>query len=444
MKNCLIMGSGRSGTSMLAGILYNSGYYLGDNLYAPNESNPKGFFENRFINGINEEIIVETRKKNRDTNFLYPQLKDMQMWLEVFPPGIEIFSNISTERKIKKALSVQPFCYKDPRFSYTLPAWIKHLDEIIILVVFRHPSITAKSIIKECNRRKYLKDVKMSFKRAIEIWESMYSHILKNYETYRSENIQWKFINYYQLFKEEKILELEGILAANLDKSFPEAAFNRTREKESVPRHIAELYKKLCKLAEYNEEMIIKEKKEKLNDVYFIKMDIKLLLSKKNKTDKEKLRLILNYLKLNNFQKACFWFKKLIMESSKKEVIFEAFVEFSKFKSNCKLEKNLTNKLIKATNSLSPRSLNKLQIYRIASLYKKIGNMEKSEKWFRQILKNQEMDSLKAGAYFHLGEIELKRGDRKKAYNLFKNCVKINPKHAKAKKYLESLKYSEK
>ena len=50
VKNCLILGSGRSGTSMIAGILHKAGYFMGDNLYPPRSANPKGFFENWEIN----------------------------------------------------------------------------------------------------------------------------------------------------------------------------------------------------------------------------------------------------------------------------------------------------------------------------------------------------------------------------------------------------------
>ena len=53
------MGSGRSGTSMLAGILHQSGYFLGEGLYKPQESYPKGFFEYRSINSINEAILQQ-------------------------------------------------------------------------------------------------------------------------------------------------------------------------------------------------------------------------------------------------------------------------------------------------------------------------------------------------------------------------------------------------
>ena len=45
MKNIFITGSGRRGTSMLAGLFSQAGYFFGDKLYPPREANPKGFFE---------------------------------------------------------------------------------------------------------------------------------------------------------------------------------------------------------------------------------------------------------------------------------------------------------------------------------------------------------------------------------------------------------------
>ena len=59
MKNVLILGSGRSGTSMVAGTLSKAGYFMGERLYKPRESNPKGFFEDPEINGINEALIAK-------------------------------------------------------------------------------------------------------------------------------------------------------------------------------------------------------------------------------------------------------------------------------------------------------------------------------------------------------------------------------------------------
>jgi len=57
MNNCIILGSGRSGTSMIAGFLHKDGYFLGDRLYKSRDSSPKGFFERKETKSINEQIL---------------------------------------------------------------------------------------------------------------------------------------------------------------------------------------------------------------------------------------------------------------------------------------------------------------------------------------------------------------------------------------------------
>ena len=56
MYNCLILGSGRSGTSMAAGVLAKSGYFMGRNLIPPRPANPKGFFESEQITDVKKRL----------------------------------------------------------------------------------------------------------------------------------------------------------------------------------------------------------------------------------------------------------------------------------------------------------------------------------------------------------------------------------------------------
>src|SRR5690349_21816574 len=75
MYNLFILGSGRSGTSMLTGSLANSGYMLGENAeyLGKNAANPKGFYEDFEVNTINEDILAlylwNFREKIRRTFF---------------------------------------------------------------------------------------------------------------------------------------------------------------------------------------------------------------------------------------------------------------------------------------------------------------------------------------------------------------------------------------
>ncbi len=93
---------------------------------------------------------------------------------------------------------------------------------------------------------------------------------------------------------------------------------------------------------------------------------------------------------------------------------------------------------ISIINSLKEKKV--IDIYREGSLYKKIGEFGLSKKWFVCITKKDVSRKVKSGAYFHLGEIELWEGRKKRAVQYFEKCLKLNPAHQKAKQYLDELK----
>lgn len=250
MKNCIILGSGRSGTSMVAGTLAKSGYFMGDNLYPARESNPKGFFEDPFINGINEEILermcfgaVESIKRKLSGI----RLTDGQRWLEKIPLDARLPSSMALTEKILTAVNKAPFCYKDPRFSYTLPIWRPYLQNTVFICVFREPTVTAQSIIKECSAMEYLKSVKMSFKYALEIWFHIYNHIL----TTHIHEGEWLFLHYDQVLSFDGASRIEAIAESATDKSFPEEQFKRSSSTLECPSKHRKMYAQLCELARY-------------------------------------------------------------------------------------------------------------------------------------------------------------------------------------------------
>ena len=59
MVNLIILGSGRSGTSLVTGLFAKAGYNQGTRLSGPNEGNPKGRFEDRQVNYTNEIILSQ-------------------------------------------------------------------------------------------------------------------------------------------------------------------------------------------------------------------------------------------------------------------------------------------------------------------------------------------------------------------------------------------------
>lgn len=255
IPNLIILGSGRSGTSMFTGALANSGYFLGENseYLGQNKSNPKGFFEDLEVNTINEDILKKSlfdfperiRRRFFPAYTFYRARWLSRMSLNYIPK-----SDNEIDQRIKKVVSKVPFCFKDPRFSYTLPVWQKIIPEnTCYLVVFRHPHVTAKSIERECEESPALNKLKMSQKKALKVWFLMYSHILKSYRS-SSNKQNWFFVHYDQIFDENKLSSLQAFLKVKLDSEFAEKKLSRAgKAVEALSGKERSIYEELNELA---------------------------------------------------------------------------------------------------------------------------------------------------------------------------------------------------
>ena len=65
----LVLGMGRSGTSLLTGLLSLCGAGLPDDLLAPDAANTKGYFEPVDVLGINERFLKSLGTSWFDTSF---------------------------------------------------------------------------------------------------------------------------------------------------------------------------------------------------------------------------------------------------------------------------------------------------------------------------------------------------------------------------------------
>jgi hypothetical protein len=238
-RNCLILGSGRSGTSMLAGTLRLAGYYMGEHLIPADASNPKGYFEDDEINAINEELLAQVT---------LPRPASGWRWLAAVPVGTPILCPPAITKRIKAQTGQSPFCFKDPRFCYTLPAWRSFLLDTVFLCIFREPARTSSSILKECRDADYLQVLPMDFASAVEVWTLMYRHILEEHR-YAGE---WLFFHYEQLFSEAALRRMEEALCVRADCQFPDRSLKRSSaDGDDVGTTAREVYEQLCEMARY-------------------------------------------------------------------------------------------------------------------------------------------------------------------------------------------------
>ncbi len=248
MRNCLILGCGRSGTSMLAGSLFGAGYYMGNKLYRARTANPKGFFESFQINRINERLLKSLAPSRSTHLFMrvwragYPS----ERWLAEVPVGTPIrMPTPRLVRRIRRHLNRLPFALKDPRFCYTLPAWRPHLPrDTVFLCIFREPGRTVASILKECAA--LYPDIRLTENEVYSIWLAMYGHILHHHRHIGN----WLFVHYNQMLDGSAYPRIEAHLGTHINRHFADRRLQHAAPHRAPPRTL-NTYRSLCSLAHY-------------------------------------------------------------------------------------------------------------------------------------------------------------------------------------------------
>ena len=251
MKNCLILGSGRSGTSMVAGMLRQAGYFMGENLHAPNPANPKGFFEDMAVNLLNEALLAPHVPKRPPLlgRWLFRSRPiHLQRWLAVVDSDANFDASSEQRQRMAELTARQPFCFKDPRFCYTLPAWRPYLAKAVFVCVFRHPAATVESILRECREAEYLRSLQLTRAQAYAVWHRMYRAILDRHR----QDGAWLFLHYEQAFTDDGVRALANHTGAAIDGAFAERDIGRTRHVDEIaPADILATYRDLCVQAAY-------------------------------------------------------------------------------------------------------------------------------------------------------------------------------------------------
>jgi len=254
MRNALVLGSGRSGTSLLAGLLHKNSYFAGENLWPPTVSNPLGYFEDVEINRINEDLLAKVVpwRPPGVVGALWPTHRDRprytQRWLAMLPTGTAIPSDFALDARMVHQTSRRPYLFKDPRFCYTLPAWAPHLAaDTLFLCVFREPQRTVDSIIKIIRTERYLRDLTLNAQGAYQYWEAAYRSVL-----YQKGKLggEWLFLHYDEILEGRSHSILEEQLEASVDRGMLRADLKRSMAAGDTSPSAAALYQELIELSE--------------------------------------------------------------------------------------------------------------------------------------------------------------------------------------------------
>lgn len=251
--NVIILGSGRSGTSVTTHLLAESGMHLGRRLLPANEGNPNGRFEDVEVNAINEEILAKVvpRRPPLIGDWLFRHIPvKYQRWLAAVPVSKDCVGDEAIESRIRSVVDEQPFCFKDPRFCYTLPVWRPFVSNVKCVCVFRHPVATARSMVKEHDQEPAMKDsLTFNFAQGMRVWKCMYSHVLEKHV----REGEWMFLHYRQLLAGDGALRLGEFLGRRVNPSVVSRELERSSPDVCNDREANRIYAELCQRANYKE-----------------------------------------------------------------------------------------------------------------------------------------------------------------------------------------------
>lgn len=236
MRNCLILGSGRCGTSALAGALAHSGVYMGLHPMGPTPQMPLGYWEDRWVNHWNNELLG--------------QVCDYK-GLFIAPIPLDVVNKIALARfsdpmRARRMLWFKPYAIKDPRFAFTYRAWKPLLaPSTVCLVLFRNPSDFVDSAI----RLRTDFPVISGDRAALEgMWENSYQHVLAN------DDGSFAYIEHDELMKGTVKGFLEELLGYRIKWSFIEPKLTRITDAR-CPEHLWATYQELRNRAANRERL---------------------------------------------------------------------------------------------------------------------------------------------------------------------------------------------
>lgn len=257
-RRVFVLGAGRSGTSLLAGLFRRSGLFMGEAAYLRRDANPHGFFEDREVNAINEALLAALLPPPPvDHPDGFAEGTDVpgpgQRWLARLPLVAQLEATPELQQRIRGLYAKGPSCFKDPRFSYTLGVWRQLLadedqEHSAFLCVFRDPAVVLASVLEEVHTAAYLRGLAISVDQVLSCWRLQYRHVLERH----AASGRWLFVAYDQLLEPSGLDRLEAFTGHHLDRSLPEPNLNRSRPRRAVPTAVAEIYDALCRRAGFS------------------------------------------------------------------------------------------------------------------------------------------------------------------------------------------------
>jgi hypothetical protein len=264
MRNLIILGSGRSGTSAAASLFRNvPGVFYGYDILPQTVSNPSGYFEDEVVNALNNVLLrqmtgtalldlvperllpwVEGRfpRMHRDTRALWIARPRRRLPWRLGYELAHLMGRIAAHR---------PFCLKDPRFCFTLPLWRSYLpDDVRFLVVVRNPQETIRSMLQDARALYGDRPLPLTEKWARGHWQLAHETILEQ-RAGPADGDRWLIVTFDDILAGNALPAISAFAECEIDAGMIRRSLARQRSAgDDASPACARLYRKLCAIAD--------------------------------------------------------------------------------------------------------------------------------------------------------------------------------------------------
>jgi len=268
----IVTGSGRSGTSAVARVLHESGISMGRDLLGPTEFNARGYYEERDVVAMNDRILAGCGLRPADGSLSRLHLTLMRALGSTRLPAArrktasraEVLTIAARYGEAMQGLGANvPSSggLKDPRFCWTLEAWLPYFSkEPRVIVCLRSPEAIAASVMRiyglvetgerreysSRRHRKMLKFLEDVVTAAGEFWSNQYQRLL---EVIDALQLEATCVEYDALNNDPEgtVARLAGFVGRPLDPRYIEAPLRHYTA--SVPERYSQLYERVLALS---------------------------------------------------------------------------------------------------------------------------------------------------------------------------------------------------
>jgi len=222
----IICGSGRSGTSAVARLVHESGISVGRDLIAPDEHNAEGYFEERLVVMMNDALLNDV---------------GLHTWFSAASRAEILAAAHARADTMCEIVATATPAWKDPRFSWTLEAWMELMAEPPrVAVCLRSPEEVVASTLR------YYGLAGDEPTRAVEHgWRAGYERLLEVIDEYRLDAVSVIFGD-LDADPEPAVAPLERFVGRKLDCGFVRRDLRHHRG--GVPEHLRDVYDRVAAL----------------------------------------------------------------------------------------------------------------------------------------------------------------------------------------------------